>query len=119
MPPSWRDSSYIWDIVDASRLAIDATRDLDFAGYESNRLVQAAVERCIEVIGEAARRLSEDLKQRHPEIPWSKIVGQRNVLAHDYREIQQERIWRIVREELPRLVSQLEPELPALPPPVE
>lgn len=77
--------------------------------------MQLAVERCIEIIGEAARRLSDGFKASRPEIPWARIVGQRNVLAHEYREVQLERLWRVVREQLPALVASLEAELP--PPP--
>jgi len=77
--------------------------------------VQLAVERCVEIIGEAACRLSDGFKASRPEIPWARIVGQRNVLAHEYREVQLERLWRVVREQLPALVASLEAELP--PPP--
>jgi uncharacterized protein with HEPN domain len=121
MPLSLRDAGYLWDIVDSCRAAVQATEGLDFAAYESNRVAQLAVERCIEIVGEAARRLSEDFKETHPEIPWSKIVGQRNVLAHDYREILQEKLWLVVREEMPLLIERLAPEIPEPPaaPPVE
>ena len=116
MPLSERDASYLWDIIDSARLAVDATRELDHAAYEANRMVQLAVERCVEVIGEAVRRLSEEYRASRPSIPWSRIVAQRNVLAHEYRDIQHEKLWRLTREELPRLVAALEPDLP--PPPV-
>jgi uncharacterized protein with HEPN domain len=119
MPPSLRDAAYLWDIVDCCRRAVAATRGLDLASYQSNDLVQAAVERWIEVIGEAARRLSEEFKSAHHEVPWSKIIGQRNVLAHQYREIRQEKLFQVVRQDLPRLLEQLEPELPPPPPPIE
>jgi uncharacterized protein with HEPN domain len=115
MRPDLRDAAYLWDIVDAGRTAIEAARHLDLAAYERDRVVQLAVERCIEIIGEAARRLSDGFKASRPEIPWTKIVGQRNVLAHEYREVQQERLWRVVLEELPGLVAAIEAELP--PPP--
>lgn len=115
MPLSQRDASYLWDIVDSARLAMEATREIDLAGYETNRMAQLAVERCVELIGEAVRRLSEDYKASRPTIPWSRIIGQRNDLAHEYRDIQNEKLWRLTRVELPHLVAELEPDLP--PPP--
>lgn len=115
MRPDERDAAYLWDIVDSCRLAVDATRDLDFAAYEANRLVQAAVERWVEVIGEAARRLSEEYRLSRPDVPWAKIVAQRNVLAHEYRDIQHERLWELIQVQLPRLAAALEPDLPAPP----
>ena len=56
-------------------------------------MLRAAVERNIEIIGEAARRISDDLKQEHPEIPWRKIIAQRNVLIHEYDDIDYKEIW--------------------------
>lgn len=117
MPASARDASYIWDILEAARVAVEATRSLDFGSYQANRTTLLAVERCIEIIGEAARRLSGEFKQQHPEIPWAKIVAQRNVLAHEYRDIRHEKIWQVAREELPRLIATLEPTLPPRPDP--
>ena len=116
MQPDLRDASYLWDIVDAARTAIEATRELDYGDYERNAVLRLAAERCIEIIGEAANRVSEDFRRAHPDIPWQKIVSQRNVLAHEYRDVRHEKIWRVLREHLPTLVAQLEPLLP--PPPV-
>ena len=66
-----------------------------------------ATERRIEIIGEAARRVSSSFREAHPEIPWREIVDQRNVLIHSYDEIEEERIWRLVTEEIPLLIEQL------------
>jgi uncharacterized protein with HEPN domain len=70
--------------------------------------------RAIEIIGEAARRVSETVKSSHPEIPWQKMVAQRNVLAHEYGEIKQERIWLVATTHIPELVRLLKPLLPPL-----
>jgi uncharacterized protein with HEPN domain len=84
--------------------------------YLQNELLQSAVERKIEIIGEAARRVSKAFKKSHPEIPWKSIVAQRNVVVHDYGEIKPERIWGVVKTHLPELAARLEPLLPPLPP---
>jgi uncharacterized protein with HEPN domain len=67
------------------------------------------------VIGEAARRVSDSFKDAHLEIPWSSIVGQRNVLAHEYGEVLLERIWLVATEGIPKLIHLLDPLIP--PPP--
>jgi uncharacterized protein with HEPN domain len=78
-------------------------------------MMQLAVERAIEIIGEAARNLTPAFRDAHPEIPWRPIIAQRHVLAHDYGDIKQDRIWRVVTVHVPDLISQLEPLVP--PPP--
>jgi uncharacterized protein with HEPN domain len=88
MPPD-RDAVYLWDML--------------------------AIERRIEIIGEAARRISEDFKKGHPEIPWRLIVDQRNVLILAYDEIADERIWKLTVDDIPRFIEQLEGLLPAPP----
>jgi uncharacterized protein with HEPN domain len=61
----------------------------------------------IEIIGEAARRISAELKAANPQVPWRLIVDQRNVLVHAYDEIEDERIWRLAAQDIPRLIEQL------------
>jgi uncharacterized protein with HEPN domain len=60
------------------------------------------------ILGEAAHHVSDSFSSAHPEIPWSGIVGQRNVLAHEYGEVNPERLWRVARERLPELIGILE-----------
>ncbi len=80
-----------------------------------NEMMQRGVERQLEVLGEAARHVSDAYKQKHPEIAWSQIIGLRNVVAHEYGEIQQHRLWAVVTDDLPKLVKLLEPLIPPLP----
>jgi len=61
----------------------------------------------LEIIGEAAGRVSTSFRNAHPEIPWRQIIGQRNVLIHEYGEIKQERIWKTVTENIPQLIELL------------
>ena len=115
MRPEERDAAYLWDILDAARQAEEFVSGMRFHGYERSRKTQAAVERSIEIIGEAARRVSETFQAAHPEIPWRGMIAQRNVLAHDYGEILQERLWLVVMERIPELIRILEPLVPPLP----
>jgi len=116
MPPENRDAAYIWDMVDAARTIQDFTAGVSLADYLLDRKLQLAVERAIEIIGEAARLVSAELKAQHPEIPWRQVVAQRNVLAHDYGEIKQDRIWLVATNRIPELVAQLQPLLPPVDP---
>lgn len=82
--------------------------------FLSDRLLLRATERCIEIIGESARRVSAGFQSRHPEIPWRNIIGQRNILAHEYGQIDHELLYHTAIEDIPILIQQLEALLPPL-----
>jgi uncharacterized protein with HEPN domain len=86
--------------------------DLDEAGFHASKLHQAAVTRCIAVVGEAAGRLSQPLREAHPDIPWALMIGMRNKLIHDYGEVAVDILWQVALEELPRLALRLRPLVP-------
>jgi uncharacterized protein with HEPN domain len=115
MRPDERDPGYVWDMLDAARSIRDFTRGVTQDQYLKDRKVQLAVERALEIIGEAARLVSTEFKKLHPDIPWQQIIGQRNVIAHDYGEIKQDRIWKVATDRIPDLVGQLERLLPPAP----
>ena len=107
MQPEKRDAAYLWDMLDAARTAEQLISNQDFAQYSNDRRTQLAVERSLEIVGEAAGKVSASFRDGHPEIPWRQIIGQRNVLIHEYGEIKQERIWKVVRENVPQLIDLL------------
>jgi uncharacterized protein with HEPN domain len=74
------------------------TSGRSFAAYAADRPTRRAVERCLEIVSEASRRLPPDLKDRHPAIPWPKIAGIGNVLRHDYDVVNDATIWHAARE---------------------
>lgn len=111
MPLSKRDPANLLYMLEASEQVLHFLRNKTFED-----LLRAAVERNIGIIGEAARRISEELKQEHPEIPWRKIIAQRNVLIHEYDDIDYKEIWEVVTFHLPRLIDQIRPLIPPLPP---
>ena len=115
MKPGERDLACLWDMLDAARSIADFVDGIDQAAYRKNRMMQLAVERCLQAIGEAARKVSEPLKAAHPEIPWQKIISQRNVLAHQYGAINQDRLWRVAASDIPSLIAQLGSLVPASP----
>jgi uncharacterized protein with HEPN domain len=109
MRPDERDAAYLWDMLEAAQTVEQLSSGMDFIQYSNDRRTQLAVERSLEIIGEAAGRLSALFRNAHPEIPWRQIIGQRNVLIHEYGEIKQERIWKVVRENIPQLIELLKP----------
>ncbi len=115
MPPDDRDASYLWDMLDAAKAIGDFVASKSFHHYLNDRMLRGAVERHLEIIGEAAGRVSTFFQDAHPEIPWRKITGQRHVLAHEYGEIKHELVWKVATFHIPDLIEKLE----ALVPPVE
>ena len=114
MQPDERDYAYLWDMLDAAQTIREFTISVTMNQYMQDRKLQLAVERLVEIIGEAARNVSDPFKQSHPDILWKGIIGQRHVLAHEYGEIKQERMWAIVSTHIPQLISKLMPLVPAV-----
>ncbi|MGB8992579.1 MAG: DUF86 domain-containing protein [Desulfobaccales bacterium] len=71
--------------------------------FQADELIQAWFLRHLQIIGEACRSLSASVRNRHPEIPWSKIIGMRHILVHDYFDIDLPPVWNVVERELPEL----------------
>ena len=115
MPPEKGDAAYLWDMLDAARAVRDFTAGRTFHDYLGDQMLRRAVERSIEIIGEAAGRVSEALQDAHPEIPWRRVIAQRHVIAHEYGEIEDELIWRVATRHVPELIEALEPLVPPEP----
>lgn len=116
MRPDDADLGYVWDMLEAAREAVSFLDGVTFDSYRANQMLTRAVERSIQIIGEAANRVSANFRTAHPEIPWQKAASQRHVLVHDYGEIDQERIWNLVRNQLPSLIENLEAVMTRYPP---
>jgi uncharacterized protein with HEPN domain len=114
MAVSVRDSTALWDMVQAIYKIQAFTAGLTEGEYLENELVQSAVERKLEIIGEGARRVSDVFQGQHPEIDWRNTIGLRNVIAHRYDQVEQERLWNIVQTALPDLLQQLQSLLPII-----
>ena len=115
MPIEDRDAAYLWDILRAAEKTVGTVRGKRLEEYLADEDLRLIVERRLEILGEAARRVSEAFRSQHPEIPWKAMIGQRNVMAHEYDEIDHERVWNVVVRNLPELVRLLKPLVP--PPP--
>jgi len=110
MRPEQRDAAYLWDMLDAARAVIRFTAGLSMEEFlaEEEEVVRLAVERELEIMGEAARRLSAQFREAHSEVPWKDIVGLRNVISHQYDKVDYKEVFRIASERMPRLVETLE-----------
>jgi len=102
------------DIVEASELIRSEMADVTLEAFEPDRRKIWLVERGIEIISEASRRLTDELKARHPEIPWAKVAGIGNVLRHNYEDIAAPLLWKLVQQDLPPLEKVCREELARL-----
>jgi len=102
-----RDKSYIYDMLNYSHEIIEIIKDENHHTFLQNRLKRLAVERLIEIIGEAANHISREVIEANDDIPWSRIIGLRNKIVHDYGEILTDRIWLIASRSIPELVEQI------------
>lgn len=100
------DAQRIGDILDACR-KLGEVAALGRAEYDRSWIVQSAVERQLEVIGEAAGHLSEEFLAANAELPIRQAKGLRNVLAHEYFSVNHDRVWNVVASRVPQLVSAL------------
>lgn len=107
-----RDIAHLVDILLMANDAQQFTKGMDYEAFLDDRKCQLAVVRCLEVIGEATKRLSETFRESHPAIPWSKMAGMRDVLIHAYDRVDLERIWTTMREDIPPLIEALESIVP-------
>lgn len=108
MPRDVKDSARLWDMLDSARAITEFIEGREYEDFLDDRKLRNAVERNLEIIGEAARNVSAEARMEYPNIPWSSIIGLRNVIAHEYGEIQYEKIWIVCTIRLPILIGQIE-----------
>lgn len=98
---------YLGDILDSIAKIEEYTQSIDEAAFQKNTQVQDAVLRRLEVIGEAAKKVPHEFREKHDRIPWRNMAGLRDVLIHEYFGVNLKRAWKVVREELPALKPRL------------
>jgi len=110
------DQALLLDMQIAAEQALSHAEGVDWAAFDSSALIQDAVSRQVQVIGEAASRVSPAFRDSHPAIPWHRIGGMRHRLVHDYRSIRRDVLWDAVQKWIPQLLGSLAPLIPAEPP---
>lgn len=108
----WRDDAYLLDMLIAAKEVRQFSAGLSWEDFQNSSLHQHAIAKALENIGEAARRVSDETKAAHPEVPWNQIVALRHRIAHDYFHLDLMRIWQIVQEDVPALIERIEPLVP-------
>jgi uncharacterized protein with HEPN domain len=100
-------TDYINDILNSIEEVAEFTNGMSLEDFLKDKKTVNAVIRSLEVLGEAAGKLPEDLRRKAPDVPWTKMTGMRNKLIHEYFGVDLEIVWAVVKEELPPLTSHL------------
>ena len=114
MQPEERDAAYLWDMLQAADEVEVMLQGHDFSAFLDSLVLMRAVERSIEIIGEAAKRVSPQYRDAHPEIPWRQVIGQRNILAHEYGQIDYDMLYQTAIDDIPILAAKLRQLIPPI-----
>jgi uncharacterized protein with HEPN domain len=114
---SERDAGLLLDMLLAARDARAFLAGMDEAGFMASRLHQNAVIRSLEVIGEAAGKVSHTLQTAHPELPWREMTGLRHRLIHGYADVRLDLVWSVAKDRLEAMIAALAPLIGDQPPP--
>ena len=98
---------YILDIIEAIDLIEVYCKDVSEERFSKDTQLQDAVLRRFQIIGEAAGKIPDALRKEFPEIPWKKIIAQRNLIIHDYATVRPHEVWMVIKKDLPVLKPQL------------
>ena len=102
-----RDDTYLVDILELAKIALDYVFDKSWDEFYEDTQCQDAVVRRIEIIGEAARRVSEETRNKYPQIPWREMTSMRNLVIHEYDVVDINQVWDTVQNKLPPLIEEL------------
>jgi uncharacterized protein with HEPN domain len=102
------DATRLGHIFDAICRIEEYTRGVDKNTFDNYGMMQDAIMRQIEIVGEASRNISDEFQEVHPELPWLQMRGLRNKIVHDYLEINKDVIWDTVQNDLPELKKLVE-----------
>lgn len=103
------DGAFLIDMLNSAQEAVLIACKQSRVEFEEDRLSQLSLLKLIEIVGEAANQVSDETRNAHPNIPWKDIIAMRHRLVHGYFDIDNEIVWNTVMEDLPSLISMLEP----------
>jgi uncharacterized protein with HEPN domain len=104
-----RNRESLIDIAEAIKLIFQYVKGVNSEALAANIEKQDAILRRITIIGEATKRLSQDFRNQHPNVPWKEIAGMRDVITHEYDEVDLDEVWTVINENLPQLLEYIEP----------
>ena len=103
-----RDDVYLTHMLEAARKAAGKVEGLDFARFAADENLHLACVHLVQMIGEAASRVSAETRALHPTVPWRQVIGMRHRVVHDYLEVDLEIVWQVVSDDLRALIAALE-----------
>jgi len=102
------ESFFLGDIIESIEAIEEFSKGLTKEELMSNRLKRDAIVRNVEIIGEAVKNISKNIKEKYPKVEWRKIAGIRDVMIHAYFGIDMEKVWNVIKEDLPKLKKQIQ-----------
>ena len=112
MPSEDIQQTALFDIRDNIKFAQSLVSGMPYEAFRDDRVSFYAATRCLEIISEASRRLSQEVKDRHAHIAWRKIAAAGNIYRHNYEDVQQKLVWSTIHDDLPVLLTAVEVEIP-------
>ena len=101
------DWVYVGYILDQAEKALDLVLGKEKSQFDSDLTLRLSLTHLLQIIGEAARKISEEFKQQYPQIPWKEMIGMRHKVVHDYMDVDEEIVLLTVKQRLPGLVEEL------------
>jgi len=102
-----RDKGRLEHILEAIEKALEFTENVSFEEYKTNTMLRYAVVKCVEIVGEASYKLTNEIREQHPEINWRDIISMRHILVHGYYQTEDKIVWDTVKDYLPLLKEQI------------
>jgi uncharacterized protein with HEPN domain len=110
-----RDDATLLHIVAAAKRALAFLGGASFDSFLQDEKTQSAVLHQLLILGEAVKRLSDQVREQNPDVPWKKVAGLRDVLIHEYDTVDVEEVWRTVTTDIPKIIPKLERLVPPSP----
>jgi uncharacterized protein with HEPN domain len=103
-----KDEAYLQDILEAAKAIVRFTSGVSREDFKANEEKYEAVNRKFEIIGEAARHLSPSMRAKLPQVPWKLLTAMRNILIHDYDDVDLDVVWDTIQRDLSPLIAQIQ-----------